>query len=715
MNAAPDPYQLEGRLTCQCQVCATWRRLGAVISARHQSERFHLQAKEVLRTAFSDLLDVAGDHHPWPTAPVAAGSGGPQTPPPLHSVLPETREPAGLAPGGERSPKATSAKDLPREGEKKEENKDRSRRRRRRASREKDHRKASKERSQASRSHQSELRTASSKSAPAPVKVKEEPEEESPPKSPVSPADKGDKASRTKEKKVKDSRTPSRKRSKEKEDSPPNRGKEKKKKDTVEDNEPPPGTWTLRPRSPDHPPPRRPAEPAYPPRWSTQRSRPTSRSKGIKRDVRNADINEYGCDPERKRWREERHRTLMESVSSMDSTDEQVMSSSYGDTPWHIDAGGLGLCHRPRLYWIDWELPPGKDYEFGSTPLGRATVKLVAHPDVKTFLTPGWERTSPDPLPTFTTSRPRQSPGYKPAGIQQCNAQELALWQADEYRFPPYQYQVKHCLKNRKGTLRVPNIQERETLMGFPKDYTVNCLPKAQQGSVKHTDLRLSLIGNTWNVMVVSWLLSKLGFLLGLNPDFTVGEIVQRTSPGATTNFLTYLQRPSMRISRGKTSKEQAMKLVHKFLKQVSLKGEDIMLQAGSEDLTKYHRLRASVPARLWRWQTAASWAWSSRNEHINALELRAVLTSLRWRIERQQQLHAKFVHLVDSLVVLHALSRGRSSSRKLRRTMLRVNSLLLATKSQAVWAYVHTKLNPADAPSRRPQKRKWKSCRNAA
>ena len=94
--------------------------------------------------------------------------------------------------------------------------------------------------------------------------------------------------------------------------------------------------------------------------------------------------------------------------------------------------------------------------------------------------------------------------------------------------------------------------------------------------------------------------------------------------------------------------------------------------------------------------------------EHINVLELRAVLTSLRWRFVKKKTLQSKFVHLVDSLVCLHSLSRGRSSSRKLRRTMSRVNALLLATGSHAVWAYVHTKDNPADRPSRLPVKKKW-------
>ena len=152
-----------------------------------------------------------------------------------------------------------------------------------------------------------------------------------------------------------------------------------------------------------------------------------------------------------------------------------------------------------------------------------------------------------------------------------------------------------------------------------------------------------------------------------------------------------------------------ATKLVQKLLTLVSLKGEDLMLQASSEDQVKYHRLRAGIPSKLWRWRTAASWRWTGSKEHINVLEMRAVLTSLRWRIERKKSLRTKFVHLIDSQVVLHALSRGRSSSRKLKRTLLRTNALLLATRTQALWAYGHTKDNPADGPSRHPKKRKWR------
>ena len=248
-------------------------------------------------------------------------------------------------------------------------------------------------------------------------------------------------------------------------------------------------------------------------------------------------------------------------------------------------------------------------------------------------------------------------------------------------------------------------------MMGFPRQYTMHCMPKKDQGSQAHQDARLTLIGNSWNATVVCWLLNQLGSRLGLNPFFSVDQLVLRTAPGCSTDLQTFLHRPAMRQERVPKVKPQDRRLVEKFLTLVSMKGEDILLQNSSEDLIKYHRLRASIPARLWRWKTVAGWQWSEDKEHINVLEARAVLTALRWRLERHKLCKVKFVHLVDSMVVLHSLSRGRSSSRKMRRTVLRINSLLLATRSQAVWTYVHTKLNPADAPSRRPGKRKWVRC----
>eukprot|EP00438_Fugacium_kawagutii_P020792 Skav229461 [mRNA] locus=scaffold577:138235:139950:- [translate_table: standard] len=402
-------------------------------------------------------------------------------------------------------------------------------------------------------------------------------------------------------------------------------------------------------------------------------------------------------------------RSLMESVASMSEEDEQVMSQDYGGTPVYIDSADLSLAHRPRLYWVDWELLNQEDVAFSVLPSQRTKMSLTATVDPKLYLLPGWKKVEDSKFPTFTTARPRASPGYKPAGLKQCSLEDLERWRNDDHRFPPYQYQLCHCLTNSHDHLRLLNCEEREVILGFPRGYTMQCMPKAQHGTQKHRNCRLTLLGNSWSVTTVAVLMSHLGSLLGINPPLSVQQVVERTAPGCTKDFQTYLFRPSMVVKRQKPSQPNEKLLVQKLMTMVGIKGDDLMLQAGSEDSVKYQRLRASVPARLWKWQSVAGWPWSGSPEHINVLEMRATLTSLRWRLEKHSLVHVKFLHLVDSLVVLHSLSRGRSSSKKLKRTLMKINALTLATNSHAVWAYVHTKDNPADEPSRRPRKRKWR------
>ena len=142
----------------------------------------------------------------------------------------------------------------------------------------------------------------------------------------------------------------------------------------------------------------------------------------------------------------------------------------------------------------------------------------------------------------------------------------------------------------------------------------------------------------------------------------------------------------------------------------MSVKGEDLLLQAPSEQLVKFHRLRSSIPSKLWKWKEIAGWRWKGDVEHINALEMRATLTTIRCLVQKRRCYSCRFIHLTDSLVVLHSLSWGRSSSRRLRRTIMKLNTLLLAANLHPVWAYVHTSQNPVDRPSRRFRVRKWGS-----
>ena len=202
------------------------------------------------------------------------------------------------------------------------------------------------------------------------------------------------------------------------------------------------------------------------------------------------------------------------------------------------------------------------------------------------------------------------------------------------------------------------------------------------------------------------WLLSSLFHLLGLIRPCTVQDIVNRLAPGQSQTLQGVLLRPPMCSSTSTLGCSEL--LVRKLCGLVSIKGEDVLLQHSTDLPIRHHRLRLSLPGRLWRWRTVAGWRWTDSSEHINVLELRAVLASVRWRVERLHQHDLRCIHLVDSLVVLHGLSRGRSSSRKLRRTLMRLNAYLLASGLQPVWAYIEKHQNPADKPSRRGVEKKW-------
>ena len=108
------------------------------------------------------------------------------------------------------------------------------------------------------------------------------------------------------------------------------------------------------------------------------------------------------------------------------------------------------------------------------------------------------------------------------------------------------------------------------------------------------------------------------------------------------------------------------------------------------------------IDARMWRWKETLSCPWSYQNEHINVLEARALCLAIRWR-SRQAQAHGtRFLHLIDSQVVMGATAKGRSSARRLHGILMRTAAVTLAANFRPVLAYVRTHQNPADRPSRR-------------
>lgn len=100
------------------------------------------------------------------------------------------------------------------------------------------------------------------------------------------------------------------------------------------------------------------------------------------------------------------------------------------------------------------------------------------------------------------------------------------------------------------------------------------------------------------------------------------------------------------------------------------------------------------------RWSTIVSKAWRDP-EHINALELRAVLLAVHWVLSFPSSLTRRVFLLVDSTVAFFSLWKGRSSSPQLLLILRKIGALLLASGVSLLPGWVPSEVNPADNPSR--------------
>ena len=301
------PGPLGSRLTCPCQLCLTWRRLGEEVHLGHESVSFQAKALGLLRAAFEELVDYREAHRLSLWQPLAGGSQQGAEDKHNQDLAPvrgssrggdrERRERRKRSREGE-SEEARPAKKTDKERRREE---SRSRRRRRHKSpqspvvstgaRPVDHQVSP-------QSHQRTVRSSSEKGA---TSVKEE-------RSKATSVVEGVAAPEGRD--SKEGRHPR--------PATPSRSSRlrliEQRKELLEDarpgpEEPPPGCWSLhaRPAEPRHPPRGfRPPEPqGPPPGWVPPGG---SKSKGVVRRERQEDILQFGLDPARKAEREAKRR-----------------------------------------------------------------------------------------------------------------------------------------------------------------------------------------------------------------------------------------------------------------------------------------------------------------------------------------------------------------------------------------------------------------------
>ena len=100
-------------------------------------------------------------------------------------------------------------------------------------------------------------------------------------------------------------------------------------------------------------------------------------------------------------------------------------------------------------------------------------------------------------------------------------------------------------------------------------------------------------------------------------------------------------------------------------------------------------------------WSTICSYQWQ-RDEHINKLELHALITCIRWVLSYPHAFSSsRLLCLVDSAVVYYCVRKGRSNSSELIILLRRLAALVLSSGLVLLPIWVPSHLNPADAPSR--------------
>ena len=248
-------------------------------------------------------------------------------------------------------------------------------------------------------------------------------------------------------------------------------------------------------------------------------------------------------------------------------------------------------------------------------------------------------------------------------------------------------------MQDRSGSLRRPSSTERELLMGFKKNFT-QCAMKSGEAKSDPRGLevmRQSLLGNSFHVEVVAWLVAHLrrrwGYLDCLPSIASIRAALHPELRGAV---------PAEAPSRG-FGEEQLVVLEH--LRRLDTKGCDVRLDTGVV-VGGSGWPRQPMDVGLWAWQVVHGWPFKD-SAHINELELRAFLSALKWRLRRRPCTRRRMLHLLDSQVSIGVLCKGRSSSHLLNRVVHKVDAVVLAAQVHMVFGFVRSEANPADGPSR--------------
>ena len=394
---------------------------------------------------------------------------------------------------------------------------------------------------------------------------------------------------------------------------------------------------------------------------------------------------------------------VVENVFSMDVAARREISMRLDVIPLKLDPADCSPMSRPRLAWVSKAVEPTP----GVTLVDWADyveVKMAADfPGISSWVSEGWKPTVRGvKYPTFMKSIVRSRPPPNPAGLRRCDGSTVHRWQSDSFRFPPYQYSYEYLVKDEDGNLRYLDPTERELLMGMGFNATEFCFAASfiKAHKQEYWDKRLSLLGDGFAMLSFAWVASQL--CKHWMPPLTPQQIVDRfgLAPGASlqAGIRAPLER---RLSYGQPEVIEFLpqSLVSHISRHVAHNGSDVSISLGIPFSSKQGN-HVSLRAPWWGWRILFSSKWKFKS-HINALEMRAILQSLKWRSRSPDNFSTRWLHLADSMVCNYILSKGRTSSRLLQPLVQQHGALLLAMNGHELHGHVDSSENPTDSASR--------------
>lgn len=135
------------------------------------------------------------------------------------------------------------------------------------------------------------------------------------------------------------------------------------------------------------------------------------------------------------------------------------------------------------------------------------------------------------------------------------------------------------------------------------------------------------------------------------------------------------------------------------LLTKVNHTGSDIRVATG-DVLNPKAFPRQGVEASWWKWRPVFNLR-RKHEDHINPLELRAILLSIVHHVRRRSAMDARIFHVTDSYVSMSVIGKGRSGSKKLHHVLQQLNAHLMAFNLYLIIGHIESTENPTDHASR--------------